>query len=297
MTHHGSSHHATSGAGATLSAFFDSRTEALEAIERLRANGVPESSLRLTEGAEGGATGASENQGFFEAIGEFLFPSEDRQAYAEGLARGGYLVTVRDLSPDLQETAIDVLEDAGAVDIDAREEAWRAEGWTGGAAATGAVTGGATGFAEDRAAFAGGEAGLGAGRDRMDDETVQVVEEQLRVGKRDTSLGRVRVRSYVREEPVREEIDLTQERVEIERRPVDRALAPGEDAFRERSIEAEERVEEAVVSKEARVVEEIGLRRETRHETISDTVRRTEVEIEDERADLTRERDPDLDRR
>lgn len=69
----------------------------------------------------------------------------------------------------------------------------------------------------------------------------------------------------------------------IERRPVDRPA--DEDAFRERSIEAEERREEAVVPKEARVVEEVGLRREgdTRTETVSDTIRKTEVEIEDER--------------
>jgi len=50
-------------------------------------------------------------------------------------------------------------------------------------------------------------------------------------------------------------------------------------------LEAHERAEEAVVSKEARVVEEIALRTETdvEHQTIHDTVRKTEIEIEDER--------------
>ena len=114
-------------------------------------------------------------------------------------------------------------------------------------------------------------------------EPVPVVEEQLRVGKRETGHGRVRVRSYVVETPVNEQVQLTEERVSIERRPVDRPVT-GADAFQERSIEAETRGEEAVVSKEARVVEEIGLRKEaeTRTETISDTVRHTEVEIEDD---------------
>ena len=57
------------------------------------------------------------------------------------------------------------------------------------------------------------------------------------------------------------------------------------DAFQDRTIEAEEYREEAVISKEARVVEEIGLRKtsDTHQETVSDTVRRTEVEIEDDR--------------
>ena len=56
-------------------------------------------------------------------------------------------------------------------------------------------------------------------------------------------------------------------------------------AFQDRTIEAEEHTEEAVVGKEARVTEEISLRKEgsDRQETISDTVRKTEVEIEDDR--------------
>jgi stress response protein YsnF len=85
-------------------------------------------------------------------------------------------------------------------------------------------------------------------------------------------------------------VELQEDRVEIERRPVDRAVSPGEDAFRDRSIEAEEHHEEAVVSKEARVVEEIGLRktRKTHTETVSDTVRHTEVEVERDDDDLTR---------
>jgi stress response protein YsnF len=80
---------------------------------------------------------------------------------------------------------------------------------------------------------------------------------------------------------------------------VDRAANPGDVEFRDRVIEAREHTEEPVVAKEARVVEEIGLRKEseTRHETIQDTVRKTEVEIEDERTgDRTRLTDKDRDR-
>ena len=129
-------------------------------------------------------------------------------------------------SADLQEAALDALEDAGAVDIDERASAWRAEGWSGyqGSAASGygggaEVSTGASGFAEDRATLARAKARAG------EDETVPVVEEELRVGKRDTSHGRVRVRSYVRETPVSEEVELTDERVEVERRPVDRPVS------------------------------------------------------------------------
>src|SRR3954464_4236211 len=53
-----------------------------------------------------------------------------------------------------------------------------------------------------------------------------------------------------------EQGNLLEEHVNVERRPVDRATTGTEDAFRERTIEAEEKREVPVVSKEARVTEE-----------------------------------------
>jgi uncharacterized protein (TIGR02271 family) len=117
-------------------------------------------------------------------------------------------------------------------------------------------------------------------------EAIPIVEERLRVGKRQVEHGRVRVRSYVVETPVQEQVTLRQERVEIERAPVDRPLTAADKAdFQERTIEATESAEEPVVSKEARVREEVRLRKEAeeRTETVSDTVRRTEVEVDDQR--------------
>ena len=126
---------------------------------------------------------------------------------------------------------------------------------------------------------------------RGDEEVIPVVEERLKIGKRDTDLGRVRVRSYTVEEPVSESVNLREERVFVERRPVDRELSGNEALFTDRTIEANEHREEAVVSKDARVTEEIALRKEAeeRTETVSDSVRRTEVEIEDERTEGLRE--------
>ena len=123
------------------------------------------------------------------------------------------------------------------------------------------------------------------GTTRADDDVIQAAEEELRVGKREVGGGSVRVRSYVTERPVEEQVELRQERVTIERRPVDREVAPGDAAFQERTIEAVERGEEAVVSKTARVTEEIGLRKDVERETetVRDTVRKQEVEVEDDR--------------
>jgi len=94
----------------------------------------------------------------------------------------------------------------------------------------------------------------------------------------------VRVVSKVTERPVEEQINLREERVNVERRPVDRPLTQGDlnNAFQERTIEARETAEEAVVSKNARVVEEVVVNKEAgeRTETIRDSVRRTDVDVQ-----------------
>ena len=82
----------------------------------------------------------------------------------------------------------------------------------------------------------------------------------------------------------------------LPRRGGTRPVGAGDDAlFRERTVEATESAEAAVVSKEARVTEEVVVRKtaEERTETVSDTVRRTEVEVEDERRHSAGERRPD----
>lgn len=279
---------------ASVSAMFDSHDDAQRAVDRLVQAGIPMAQIRMVSGGSDSATTtarADDDKGFWESLGDFFFPDEDRYAYAEGLSRGGYLVTVTGLGSSQYDSALDILDDEGSVDLDERVESWRSEGW-GGYEASSYATGGA------------GASLTGARTDRMDapsdEEVIPVVEESIRVGKRDTSHGRVRVRAYTVEEPVSETVDLREERVEIERRPVDRAISGADAAFQDRTLEAEEYREEAVVQKEARVVEEIGLRKtsETHRETISDTVRRTEVEIEDDRdgLDATR-RDPNRDDR
>jgi len=206
----------------------------------------------------GGVRGEVYGAGRTGELAALLIPRDDAAALHEHIRRGGAVLHA-EVPDDRFEAAADALEAAGAADIDQREAAWRREGWTG---ATAAATG-------------GGE-----------EERIPIVEERLRVGMREAAHGRVRIRSYVVETPVEERVALREERVDIERRPADRPLATGDDdAFRERTVEATETAEEAVVSKEARVTEEVVVRKraEERTETVSDTVRRTEVEVEDER--------------
>ena len=97
----------------------------------------------------------------------------------------------------------------------------------------------------------------------------------------------MRVRVYTVEHPVQEGVNLREERVAVERRPVDRPASgmPGE-AFQDRTIDVTTHREEPVIAKEARVKEEVVVRNEAdqRTETVRDTVRHTEVEVEDDRA-------------
>jgi stress response protein YsnF len=79
---------------------------------------------------------------------------------------------------------------------------------------------------------------------------------------------------------------LREERVAVERRPVDRRVSDvSGEAFQERTVDVTTHREEPVVAKEARVKEEIRVRKESdqRTETVRDTVRHTKVEIEGDR--------------
>lgn len=332
----------------SVSAMFDSQADAQSAVDRLVQAGIPSARIRQVAGGSdtnsNTATTQDRDKGFWDSLSDFFFPDEDRYTYAEGLSRGGYLVTVTGLSGSEYDTALDILDDEGSVNLDERAESWRSEGWGGyesssyasgsTAAAYGTAAGTRSGVDSDYIdsdSLRGDDSLLGddslrgydslGGEDSLrgydtlqgsdslrGDETIPIIEERIRVGKRETGHGRVRVRAYTVEEPVNESVDLRQERVEIERRPVDRAVTGDDAAFQDRTLEAEEYREEAVVQKEARVVEEIGLRKtsDTHRETVSDTVRRTEVEVEDDRGDLTRgddldrnvlNRDEDIDRK
>jgi uncharacterized protein (TIGR02271 family) len=178
------------------------------------------------------------------------------------------------------ERAADILEEHGSVNMDEREESWRQEGWSGYRWAAGRSASAVETSALDVPPAAGTS-------DRAGTQTIPIVEEKLRVGKRQVEGGRVKVRSYVVETPVEEQVSLRQETVHVERRPVDRELSEAVDAnaFRDRTIEVEERDEEAVVSKETRVKEEVVVSKKVdqRTQTVSDKVRRTEVDIDDER--------------
>jgi stress response protein YsnF len=265
------------GGSNTITAFFDDRSEADAAVERLIEAGIPRATVQVIADTSTDTTATThESKGFWAYLGELFLADDDRTVYAEGIRRGGYLVTVSGYPFDFHDKALDILDDEGSIDLDERAKAWESEGWS--RSGTNATF---TASTYDRGRVSADNSTLEADGE----EVIPVIEEELRVGKRDVNNGRVKVRSYVTETPVSENVSLRNENVEVTRRAVNRPLNGNEDAFVDRTIEAEEHREEAVISKEARVVEEIAIKKtaEQREETVSDTVRKTEVEIDDER--------------
>lgn len=277
----------------TVTCLYNSDNEASSIIRQLDDAGISESKIchfthtgdhhlwaDTSNVDEASATGGDRVANFLSNNG---VPADDAHAYAEGVRRGHALIAVR-CDDDEVDRVVDILDNDATLDIDEQQDAWRSEGW-------GDYNSRADASITTSAGMLGG--GMQARDQNLNedgDQVIPVAEEELHVGKRDVSRGRVRVKSHVIERPVQEQVSLTEERVAVERRPVEgsmrsSALGNETDPFRERTIEMEERAEEAVVSKEARIVEEVVLRKEAnRHtETISDTVRKTEVDIEDER--------------
>lgn len=279
----------------TLTAFFDTRGAAQKATDDLVAAGIPREHIKITEGAgttevTGTAT-STRDKGFWDELKDLFLPEQDRHGYAEGLRRGGVLLSVK-VEEAYYTRAMDILDTDGSVDMDEREATWRSSGWTGyetgavaGMGTTAALASATTPIATTPTTATTGTAAKVDTLQGGTDEVIPIYEETAQFAKRDINHGRVRLRSYVVETPVSQQVNLRNESVQIERRPVDRAISATDALFQDRVIEAEEHTEEAFITKEARVKEEISLRKtvENQAQTMTDTVRRTEVEIEDGR--------------
>ena len=219
--------------------------------------------------------------GLIGALTSAGVPEEHARYYEEGVRRGGTLVTVAASDSDADEV-MDIMNRHNPVDIEERASQWRETGSaaTAGtpATATAAMTGGAAAMTTRAAATPA------QSRNVEGKEAIPVVEEELRVGKREVERGGIRVYSRMEERPVEEQVNLREEHVTVERRNVDRPATAGDfdQAFKEGTIEVTERVETPVVQKQARVVEEVVVGKEAteRTETVRDTVRHTDVKVE-----------------
>ena len=274
----------------TVVGMFDTAAQAQQAAQQLQAAGfgpdrVDVSNAKRSAGSTGTSADSSDYQnnsgtaveGVADAAGRTahkaeegisgffsnLFGSDDNdndtaQRYQHVAQSTGAIVTVHCQSAEHAHKAAQILDDAGAVDVDERAAA---TGYQGKAEAT-------------------SYANTATGTDGL---TAQVIEENLQVGKRVEQTGGVRLRSRIVEKPVEASVRLREEHVVVNRTPVNRPATEADfTAFKEGQIEVTESAERAVVAKEAHVVEEVSLGKQVteREETIRDTVRNTEVDVE-----------------
>ncbi len=115
-----------------------------------------------------------------------------------------------------------------------------------------------------------------------DPETLRLAEEQLNVGKRLFETGTTRIRRFVTERPIEQKVTLHEEHVEVVRKAISDPSSVADIDWSDKAYEVTETAEQAVVNKTARIVEEVTLRRtgSDRVETVKDTVRRQQVEVE-----------------
>jgi hypothetical protein len=111
-----------------ITAFFDARSDAELAIDELTGAGIPSDDVTFTPGDEDPAS-AKDHIGFLDALSNLVGSSDQRDLYAEGLRRGGYLVTVRCATDAQHDATLDILRQRGSIDLDERADIWRAEGW------------------------------------------------------------------------------------------------------------------------------------------------------------------------
>ena len=111
-------------------AYFETRAAADAAVSDLVAAGFPREQISVAGTGASGATGTTDNRSFWEELKDLFLPAEDRYAYAEGLRRGGFVVSVRTEETEY-ERVLEILDREGAVDLDKKEASWRGEGWTG----------------------------------------------------------------------------------------------------------------------------------------------------------------------
>jgi uncharacterized protein (TIGR02271 family) len=234
----------------TVLCLFHTREHAQAALADLQKSDVPADSISVIA-SQSNSSNAAAGQSL-SALQQLNLPEHDMRLLSDGLSAGGTIIAVS--GPEAYtDTAEDIFGRHRAAQVDEKV------------------------IADDRERQAVAAVDTGA------DAVVPVIQEELLVGKRQVQRGGVRVYSRVVETPVEETVVLEQERAVVDRHPVNRPVTEADlEKMRIQSVEITESTEVPVVEKSARVVEEVLVSKETteRTEHVTDTVRRTEVEVD-----------------
>jgi uncharacterized protein (TIGR02271 family) len=272
----------------TLVGLYDTFAEAEHVVDDLLRNGFQRHTIHLAThdgaGHQADFTYAKKEPaaGWHDVVTRLTdqgVPKDEAGLYAEGVRRGGSLVVVK--TSDAQaERGLEIMDRSHPIDIQERVTRWRQEGWKRFDPEAAPYT--TAEVSREREPYGRHVAEAGEG-----ETSIPVVEEEVTVGKREVARGRVRIRTYTEEHPVEKPVQVREERVTVERHPVDRPATEADlTAARDETIEVTEMAEEPVVSKRARVVEEVTVRKDAVEHTeiVRETARRTGVEVEQEGA-------------
>ena len=244
----------------TVVGLYNTVAEATKVKSALEGEGYEANGINvIDQSSDGGSTstGAPFTEKVKEFFSSFTEHKDEHAQYATSVGRGGALLAVTVPDEEAEETA-DLLFEHGATGI--KDD----------------------GGAEDVAVLEGGDREYAAGTAVAGEQVIPVVQEELVVGKRQVERGGVRIYSHLVEEPVSADVTLRNERVVVDRRPVDRAATDADFSTGEGVIELTATGEEVVVGKSSRVVEEIRVGKEASEHTeqVNETVRHTEVDVE-----------------
>jgi uncharacterized protein (TIGR02271 family) len=231
----------------TVIGLFDDRTEAMRVYDALLSGGFRTADLDILTNDD------KDDVPKLAKLGDNV-PEPDVHVYLEGVQQGGTLVTVNAAGNTVTKAA-EIMAGYHMVNIPARVEELRKTRST-----------------------------LQLADPKTDEHVLEVVEEELEVGTQQVERGRMRIYSKVSERAVERQVNLRDETIRVRRRPVSREVSVSDpDLFKERSYEMTEVDEEAVVHIRARVIEEVVIGKEVAEkiETIRETLRRTDVEIEE----------------
>jgi uncharacterized protein (TIGR02271 family) len=245
----------------TLVGIFDDFANAQKAVQELTQFGFNQSEIsfiRNEPAGKGYTTYGGRNStdyttgtnigdkaaNFFDSIFGTDINDDERGLYSEAVRRGSTVLAVSADEAKVEQVA-DILNRNGAIDVDRRAAQYRSTGYQGFNERSSLYNNEQT--QNELQTFANqGEIAL------------PVIEEQLAVGKRVVQRGGVRVHTHITERPVEETVNLREEHVRVERTPVNRPATEA-DLSRVQSdeINITQHAEVPVVSKEARIVEEV----------------------------------------
>ncbi len=249
----------------TLVCLFHHDDQARAALNELYEAGIPQSSISVI----GGQTSQGAGKSGTSELDTLDIPARDMEHLRDGIQSGGSIVAVSAIS-----------DEVGTVErVFGRHDATKID-----ESAPRNTDAGRASLAGNDASLAGNSGGAAQASSAAGETAIPIMEEELAVGKRTVDHGGVRVFRRVVEIPAEESINLREEHVVVDRRAVDRPATQTDlNAQGERSVELKETAEEAVITKNARVVEEVVVAKEVGEHTqhIRETVRRTEVDIEE----------------